>query len=204
MQTSRRPLAVAAGLTLAACALAAPALAEPAKQDPGGPAFILLGALVLIPSLQLVFASLLPAFVRRVERALAGMFWSCFGWGALCLVLGGIVAAILGQGGKPGQALAAVMLVAAVFIALVALSGVAKRLGDRVLTAWDAPPLGPVSVLIGATLLTWGCAIPVVGWAAGAVLLIASLGAGVQVLLHPGTYDPPPAPAPSPAEEPAQ
>ena len=55
-------------------------------------------------------------------------------------------------------------------------------------------------MLLGAPLWLLGAVIPIVGWAAGVVTLIASIGVTACVVLAPHTFDEPGGKAPPSAE----
>jgi hypothetical protein len=174
--------------------LAGPALAA----GKGGPAPIAIAA-IAIPlvgaMVQFLVAVLLPRFTLRLQRAIAEGFWPMTGWGAMVTVLTVILAVMFSQGGGgAGKTLAAVVGVAVLVLALTGGVGISKILGDWTLRRWEVEPVGPLSVLCGATVWAWGAAVPIVGWAAGLLGLFASLGAAVQVLLQPQAFDPPEAP----------
>ena len=181
--------------------LAGPALAA-VKQDQQGAAIATVAAIVLTPALQFLLGVLLPQFTRRVQRAIETGFWPCAGWGAGLATLAGIVIGIIAQGGQAGKGLAGLVGAGTGLLLMAGLAGLAKCLGDWALRRWDAEPLGPLSVLCGATIWTFGAAVPVVGWTAGLLTLLAALGAAGQVLLQPHAFDehklpqPPPVPLP--------
>lgn len=179
---------------------AGPALAAD-KQDPKAAAAAIMIALVAGALLQFLLAILLPHFTLRLQRALGTGFWPCAGWGALVAVLAVIVGVIVAQGGAAGKTLAAVLAAVVVVLALAGGIGISKIIGDWALRRWSMAPVGPLTVLCGATVWAWGVAVPIVGWAAGLLGLFASLGAAVQVLLHPHAFDPVAAPV-TPAVDP--
>ncbi|MBU0606787.1 MAG: hypothetical protein KKI08_02825 [Armatimonadetes bacterium] len=169
---------------------AGPALAAD-KQDPKGAAIALVAVLIVAVLVQFLLAVLLPRFTRRVQRAVGTGFWASAGWGGLVGVLAAVVGMVLAQGGAVGKALAGVVGATVLVAALAGGIGLAKIIGDWTLRRWDAEPVGPLSVLCGATVWAWGVAVPVVGWAAGLLGLFASMGAAVQVLLQGHVFDPP-------------
>jgi hypothetical protein len=118
-------------------------------------------------------------------------------------VLAVIVEVILGQGGAAGKVLVGVLGALVAILALAGGIGISKILGDWALRRWEIEPVGPLSVLCGATVWAWGAAVPLVGWVAGLLGLFASLGAAIQVLLHPQAFDPPQAPSPPAVAPPA-
>lgn len=181
---------------------AGPALAA-GKNDPKGAAVAVLAVLVLGALLQFLLAILLPRFTMRLQRALLTGFWPSAGWGALVAVLTVIVGVILGQGGAAGKTLVTVLAVAVAVLALAGGIGISKLIGDWSLRRWNVEPIGPLSVLCGATVWAWGVALPIVGWAAGLLGLFASLGAVIQVLLHPQAFDPPQVPEAPTVDPPA-
>ena len=187
MQTRRVSLIGGAVWLLVA---AGPALAA-GKNDPKGAVAAVIGLLIVATLLQFLLAILLPRFTRRLQRAIRAGFWPSAGWGALVAVLTAIVGVILGQGGAAGKALVVVLAVAVSILALAGGLGISKLIGDWALRRWQVEPVGPLSVLCGATVWAWGVAVPVLGWVAGLLGLFASLGAAIQVLLHPQAFDPP-------------
>lgn len=176
-------------------ATAGPALAA-GKNDPKGAAAAVVIALIVAALLQFLLAILLPRFTMRLQRAIATGFWPAAGWGALVVVLTVIVGVILGQAGAAGKALVGALIAVVSVLTLAGGIGISKIIGDWALRRWDVEPIGPLSVLCGATVWAWGAAVPVIGWVPGLLGLFASLGATVQVLLHPQTFDPRRAPAP--------
>ena len=188
----RRPtfagITVVAGLLALSCG---PVLAQGTEGEDGGmiALVVLLVVVGIIPPLQLVVASLLPAFTLRTARAIRTSFWPSAGWGALVVVLVAVAASILSQGGKAGQGVAIALGVAATLLAVAGCIGVAKHMGDWSLRRWRLASPGPLSVLIGAVMWSWGALVPVLGWLAGLLTLFASLGAAVQVILHPRHFD---------------
>lgn len=173
------------------------------KNDPKGAAAVALIALVVGAMLQFLLAILLPRFTLRMQRAIGAGFWPSAGWGALVAVLTVIVGVILGQGGTAGKTLVGVLVGVISLLALAGGLGLSKIIGDWALRRWHIEPLGPLTVLCGATVWAWGVAVPIVGWAAGLLGLFASLGAAVQVLLQPRAFDPPEAPAAPTVDPPA-
>lgn len=187
------------GPIICAVLCAGPALAA-GKDDPKG-ALIAAGVLLVIaPLLQFLVAILLPRFTRRLHRAIATGFWPCAGWGALVAVLTVIVAAILNHGGPAGRGLMSVVLALVVGLGLAGGIGLSKLIGDWALRRWHVEPLGPFTVLCGATVWAWAAAIPIVGWFPGLLTIFAGLGASIQVVLQPRAFDPPAVPelAPQP------
>jgi len=191
---------------LAAVSCATPALAQGGAKpgDPRGPLVLL----VFAPLVPFIVAALLPTFTKRAERAFRSRFGASFGWGILLAILAGVVAGILTKGGPPGQVAASVVAGFALLVALSGLVGLAKAIGDWSLRRWGMTSLGPLSVLLGAPLWLIGAAIPLVGWLAGIVTLVASIGVTACVVLAPATFDepvgaePPPADPIAPAVEP--
>lgn len=184
------------------CALLTTPVVAADEQDRQGAAIATMAAIVLTPALQLVLGILLPQFTRRVQRGLETGFWPCAGWGAGLAILSGIVIGIIAQGGQAGKSLAGAIGAGTGLLLMAGLAGLAKCLGDWALRRWNAEPVGPLSVLCGATLWTFGAAVPVVGWTAGLLTLLAAFGAAGQVLLQPHAFDerelpkPPPVPLP--------
>lgn len=183
-------------------ALCSPALGAGSDSDRQGAALATGAAVVLVPTLAFLAGLLLPQFTRRVQRAVETEFWPCAGWGAGLAILTGIVVAILAQGGQAGKGVAGALGAGAGLVAVAGLGGLAKCLGDWALRRWHAEPVGPLSVLCGATLWAFAAALPVVGWTAGLLTLLAAFGAAGQVLLQPHAFDekklpqPPPVPLP--------
>jgi hypothetical protein len=185
--------------------LAGPAHAA-GKGDPQGAMRLGFGLILFTPMVQFLLAILLPRFTMRVQRAVRTGFWPSAGWGALVVVLTIILALILKQGGAAGNWLAALIGMAVLLAAQAGGLGIAKIIGDWALRRWNVEPIGPLSVLCGATVWAWGACVPLVGWVAGFFTLLVSLGAAIQVLLQPTHFEAPPElvvpPAPS-ADQPA-
>lgn len=171
--------------------VAGPAWGAEGQPDRAGWFLIPLGLLTLVPSFNVLLTVLVPRLCRRVQRALGESLWTCAGWGALTMTLVAVLAGVLGRGGRVGQGAASLVIATAVLGALLGTLGIARMLGDRALRECGHPVPAPLSVLVGSIIGTWACAIPVVGWAAGFLALVASLGATVQVLLQPGAFDGP-------------
>lgn len=189
MRTRRvAPLSGAVWLLVAGPALAAD------RNDPKGAAVAALAALIVGTLLQFLVAILLPRYSMRLQRAVATGLWPSAGWGALVALLTAIVGVILGQGGAAGKVLVGVLSGVVVILALTGGIGLSKIIGDWALRRWQVEPVGPLSVLCGATVWAWGAAVPIVGWVAGLLGLFASLGAAVQVMLQPRAFDPPEVP----------
>lgn len=186
LRRSRRGL----GLLIPACLLSGPVFAADAGGLKGA-AVAILGGLLVAVLVQFLLAILLPRFTHRLQRAIAGDFWPCTGWGALVAVLAVVVGAVLGQGGQAGKTLVSLETILLALLAVAGSLGVAKAIGDWALRRWEVPPQGPLSVLCGGVVWWAAGAIPVVGWAAALLSLLASLGAVVQVLLQPHSFDPP-------------
>lgn len=144
---------------------------------------------LLLPFLQLVISALLPAFTRRAQRCIASGFWPCAGWGALSGLLIGVVAGIFSSAGGAAQTLAASLGIGALVLAIAGGVGTAKLIGDWALARWGLGSMGPLSVLVGSAIWLLAAVLPGVGWAAGILSLIASLGVAVQVLLSPRAFD---------------
>jgi hypothetical protein len=190
----------AAQWALVGLGVATPALAVGTESDRQGAAVAAAAAIILVPAFQFLVGILLPAFTRRTQRALETGFWPCAGWGVGFAALTGIVVGVVAQGGGAGKGLAGVFGGLSALLTLAGLAGVAKSLGDWALRRWDTEAVGPLSVLCGAMIWVWGAAVPVVGWIAGLLTLLAGLGAAGQVLLQPHAFDPqaPPKPPPVP------
>ncbi len=197
MQSRRVSLTGSAVWMLAA----SPALAA-GNFDPKSAAAVGLVVPLVGAMLQFLAALLLPGFARRLQRAIAGGFWPSVGWGAMVTVLTVIVAVILSRGGAAGKTLAAMVGVTAAILALAGGIGISRIFGDWALRRWEVEPVGPLSVLCGATIWAGGVSVPIVGWLAGLLGLFASLGAAVQVLLQPHAFEPPPAPVAPEAAQP--
>ena len=180
---------------LAAVACASPACAQGAGAKPGGPLAALALLFVALPvvatAITFIVAALFPTFTRRAERAVRVRLGASLGWGLPLAVLAGIVAGIFTKGGQPGQAVAGVVAGIALLTGLVGLVGIAKVIGDWSLRRWGIASLGPLSVLLGAPLWGLGAAIPIFGYVAGFLTLIASIGVTACVVLAPHTFDEP-------------
>lgn len=188
-EEGRRLRRAARTLGVVAAGAAASAAWGAKEENPAGALAAVAIFLALTPIVQFAVAALLPAFTRRANRAVCTGFWPSAGWGALFTVLVVTVAAILAQGGQAGQVVAGVAGGGAAALALAGGVGIAKCLGDWSLGRWGLGEMGPLSVATGALLWALGAMVPVVGWAGALLCLFASLGAGVQVLLHPGAFD---------------
>lgn len=180
--------------------------------DDGSPdqgAFIaVVVALALIVPLQFAVATILPAFTRCTQRAIACEFWTCAGWGGLVGVLVTTVAAIFGSAGGAARAVGIAIAIAAGVLALAGTVGVAKCIGDWAFQRWGEVASGPVSVLAGSVVWAFGAVVPIVGWLGAVLSLFAGLGAAVLVVLNPRVFDQradeKPAAGPAPAQRPLE
>ncbi len=202
MLTCRKAMICRLAFTVVVALVAAKAWAQGPPSGPQAWGAGLVAGLLLLPTLQLVLAALVPAFTRRVRRAIATELAPSIGWGVLVVALTALVAAVLNQGGAPGKLVAGCVLLAALLLAVAGGLGISLALGEWAFRRWQLAPQGPVSVFCGGVIGSWAAAVPIIGWLAGILALFASLGAAVQALLQPHAFsDPPPVP-PSPFASP--
>ncbi len=175
---------------LSVCTLAVAQEAGEKKDDPGGLIAVAL-TLVLVPLLQFVFSIFVPRFTRRAARAYEAAFMPSAGWGAAVVVLFVILASIFTNAGGAGDKVGAGLAITAALLAIAGGVGISMLLGDWALRRWGLGPMGPLSVLVGATVWVCGALAPIVGWLLGLLSLFASLGIAVQLVLHPAAFDEP-------------
>lgn len=192
--------------------LTAPAEAgADAKDDRAGALGLLLigPALMLLSwSFQVAVAAVSPGAVRRAQLAVE-RHWpitALWGFGGLCLL--GLVAGILGQGGRPGQALAGICLAFGLLFSGLGATGISAAVGSWVFRGRDEQsPHIVVVVLAGAAIWGWATLVPIAGALLALAGLFLSVGAAIQVALNWGRLgaelDPaPPPPPPSLAAPP--
>jgi len=105
-----------------------------------------------------------------------------------------VIATTFSKAGGAGQQAGAGLAILCALLAVAGGLGVSMLLGDWALRRWQLPPMGPLSVLVGAIVWVCGALVPIVGWLLGLLILFASLGITVQLLIHPRAFDPPPVP----------
>jgi len=141
--------------------------------------------LLLSWSFQVAVAALSPGFVRRAQVAVERHWPITALWGFAGLALLGIVSAILGQGGRPGQGLAGVCLLFGLLFAGLGATGIAASVGAWVFRRrQEEAPHIIVLVLAGAAIWAWATLVPCVGTLLGLAGLLLSLGAAIQVALN--------------------
>jgi len=173
------------------------AWAQAPDERPKG-AFAAAAFVVLVPFMSaglvgaaLVVSAVCPRFASRTRLAARNHTMATFWWGLCLLILALILLAIFGNAGEFGKLLAVLGVVGLVGIVMAGLCGVGGALGERILERAESKRMSQPTwiVLAGAATLCVASWVPVLGWLAGLVACLLSLGAVAQALFHGRTLD---------------